>query len=81
MRDSRLMRAITLTAALLVLAGCHYKITDVGTGKTYYTTDIKRQKETGTISFKDALSDSKVTLQSYEIKEIDEEEYKESVGE
>lgn len=61
-----------------LLAGCgggYYRVNDPGGTREYYTTDIDQTK-TGTITFKDEKSGSVVTLQSSEVKQISEEEFK-----
>jgi hypothetical protein len=60
-----------------VLSGCttYYKVKDVATDKTYYTTQIDRQSS-GSIRFMDENSGNKVTLQNSEVIEINEEMFK-----
>jgi len=63
------------------LAGCgggYYRVNDPAGTKEYYTNDIDQTK-TGAITFKDEKSGSVVTLQSSEIKEISEDEFKAAV--
>ena len=66
----------------LTVAGCatYYKVTEPASGKTYYTTKIKKTKiggkPTGAITFKDATTKSKVTLQSSEVEKVSGKEYK-----
>lgn len=66
---------VTLCSGLFV-AGCatYYKATDPQSGKVYYTQDVE-DVEGGAVKLKDARSGSVVTLQTSEIKEIDEDEY------
>jgi len=64
-----------------LLAGCggnYYKVNDPAGDRQYYTTDIDKTK-TGAITFKDEKSGSKVTLQSSEVKQISEDEFKAAV--
>jgi len=58
-------------------AGCssYYRVTDPGSGKTYYTNEVEDAGRAGAVKFKDAKSGSKVTLQSSDVKEISEEEF------
>jgi hypothetical protein len=70
----------TLAAAImmgLLATACttYYEVSDPGSGKTYYTTDIDRNRD-GSVEFKDAVSGSLVTIQSSEIKEVNKETYK-----
>lgn len=76
-------RPVLSGAALLiavVAAGCggHYKVTDPASGKSYYTTDVDHARN-GAIEFKDARTESKVTLMSSEVKKISRKEYKAAV--
>jgi hypothetical protein len=59
----------------LVVAGCsnYYRVTEPGSGKTYYTTDI--DERSGGVKFKDARTKSTVILHSAEVNEILEDEY------
>lgn len=64
-----------------MLAGCgggYYRVNDPAGTKEYYTTDIDQTK-TGAVTFKDEKSGSVVTLQSSEIKEISQDEFKSAV--
>lgn len=64
-----------------LLAGCggnYYKVNDPAGDRLYYTTEIEQSKA-GAITFKDKKSGSKVTLQSSEVKEISEDEFKAGV--
>jgi len=59
------------------LSGCtsHYKVKDTQSGNVYYTTEVDRSGS-GSVKFTDANTGSEVTLQSSEVLEINEEEYK-----
>ncbi|MEO8338768.1 MAG: hypothetical protein ABI604_03500 [Nitrospirota bacterium] len=64
-----------------LLAGCgggYYRVNDPTGDRQYYTTDIDHTKG-GAITFKDEKSDSVVTLQSSEVKEISEDEFEAAV--
>ena len=71
-------------AALMVvlLSGCatYYKVTDPSSSKVFYTTDIDKASS-GAVSFKDAKSKQKITLQNSEIAEISSDEWNKAVGE
>ena len=60
---------------LFVACSSYYKVTDPGSGSTYYTSKIKK-KSSGFVEFEDANTGSTVTLQSSEVKEINKEEYR-----
>lgn len=62
------------------LAGCHYRITDPQSGRTYYTTNYKDYKSTGSIRFKDARTGKTVTLNAWESELIPEKQYKAHVS-
>ena len=71
------MRRFTATClALLMLCGCttYYKVTDPTTGKTYYTTELKR-KGNGSATLKDGRTGNSVSIQNSEVAEISKEEY------
>lgn len=70
-----------LCGMITLVAGCggnYYKVNDPAGTKEYYTTEIDKTKA-GAITFKDEKSGGVVTLQSSEIKEISEEEFKAAV--
>lgn len=75
-----LVRMITLCGLCLAMAaaGCtsYYRVTDPASGKSYYTTEVKNAGRSGAVKVKDAKTGSMVTLQSSEVKEISEDEYK-----
>lgn len=66
-----------LLLGTIFLSGCtsHYKVKDTQSGSVYYTTEVDRSRS-GSVKFKDANTGSEVTLQSSEVSEINEEEYK-----
>jgi uncharacterized protein YceK len=77
------MRNIVVTALMLggltmLLAGCttYYRVTDPVSGKAYYTTKVDDAGKAGAVKIKDEKTGSTVTLQSSEVKEISEDEYK-----
>lgn len=67
---------IILSVLVLGLGGCgsYYKISDPGSGKTYYTDEIKRKG--ASVQFKDANTGGDVTLQNSEVIEISKEEFR-----
>lgn len=69
-----------LCGLMLATASCtsYYRVSDPAGTKEYYTTDIDKSRA-GSISFKDAKSGSTVTLQSSDIKEISEDDFKTAV--
>jgi hypothetical protein len=75
MRTARLTVTTALLAIVLMAAGCttYYRITEPGSGRAYYTTDIKRRGSA--VEFKDAKSGSEVTLQASEVTEITQEDF------
>lgn len=77
------MRKHLITALMVVgltvqVAGCttYYRVTDPGSGKTYYTTKVDDVGRGGAVKIKDDKTGGMVTLQSSEVKEISQEEYK-----
>jgi hypothetical protein len=74
--------AVSLCAGLLV-GGCsstYYKVTDPHSGTAYYTEKVDTLVGTGAVKVKDARTGSIVTLQSSEVKEISEKEYKAGIA-
>jgi uncharacterized protein YceK len=65
----------------LCVVGCasYYKVTDPQSGNIYYTQDIQGLSG-GAVKLKDAKSNSTVTLQNSQVKEIGEKEYKEGLS-
>jgi hypothetical protein len=80
MRAVRVTASIALLTIVLATAGCttYYRVTDPGSGKMFYTTDIKRSGSA--VMFKDDKSGSEVTLQASEIKEISSEDYQKNTA-
>jgi hypothetical protein len=76
------VRVVSIAASLcagLLVAGCsstYYKVTDPHSGTAYYTEKVDTLVGTGAVKVKDARTGSVVTLQSSEVKEISEKEYK-----
>ena len=73
------MMIITLLV-LLFVAGCtsYHKVTDLNSGKAYYTTEVK-QKNSGAVEIKDGKSGATVTLPSSKVEQISEQEYKQGI--
>ena len=71
----------TMVGLIMSMTGCtnYYKVSDPGSGHTYYTSKVKDGGRTGAIKFEDAKLKSTVTLQSSEVKEISEEEFEAGV--
>jgi hypothetical protein len=67
---------------MILLVGCthYYQVSDPASGKAYYTTKVGDAGRGGGVKIKDDKTGSSVTLQSSEVKEISEEEYKAAVG-
>ena len=77
------MRKIVVTVLMIgglsmLVAGCttYYRVTDPASGKAYYTTKVDDAGKAGAVKIKDEKTGSTVTLQSSEVKEISEDEYK-----
>jgi hypothetical protein len=81
MRMSRL-GMYTICGFMMVMAGCttYYRVTDPASGKEYYTTNVKDKGRSGAVKITDDKSGSSVTLQSSEVREISEDEYKAATG-
>lgn len=76
--DKHLIVAMALLGSAVLTAGCttYYRVSDPGSGKSYYTTEVKETGKGGAVKIKDAKTGGTVTLQSSEVKEISEDEYK-----
>jgi hypothetical protein len=78
------MNTRCLPLALLVVAlsvtGCttYYRITDTSNGRTYYTTDYRR--EPNNVRFKDAKTGAEMTVPTADVRTIPSEEYNANVG-
>ena len=73
----KLLLAVCILCGLMA-AGCsthYYRVTDPGSGKTYYTNKFERVWQGGAVNFEDAQSGISVTLQSSEVKELSEGEF------
>lgn len=69
--------SVWVIAAALVAAGCastYYKVTDLGSGRAYYTDQVV-QHPGGGVSLVDARTGDNVTLQNSDITVITKEEY------
>ena len=75
MEKTKLLVVIVVGLAVM-LGGCasYYQVSDVTTGKVYYTKDL-HQKKGGAIGFEDAKTKSEITLQSSEVKKINKEKF------
>ena len=78
----KLFAAIAAVGLTAITAGCshYYRVTDPSSGKAYYTTEVDNAGRAGAVKFKDSKSGSMVTLQSSEVKEISDDEYKAGLG-
>ena len=74
-------RLILCVLFVVFLAGCgsYYRVTDPVSKNVYYTEDIDKMKN-GAISFEDAVTGQKVTIQSSEVQKIDDKEFKQATG-
>jgi hypothetical protein len=76
------MRILAVVAVAVCCAACahdnYYKVTDPGSGKVFYTEEIKRNGSA--VEFRDTQSNSVVTLQNSEIAAVPEAAYNEAVG-
>ncbi len=69
-----------LTLSALLIGGCktYYRVADTDSGRTYLTdSDSFRQKGSNNVAtFTDRVTESNVTLNSYEYRKMTEAEYK-----
>ena len=77
--------ASLIVAIPLLLAGCalphvaglgaYYAITDVATGRTYYSDNISRETR-GVVEFEDSASGARVSIPSATVREISRAEFR-----
>ncbi len=74
------MRRVMIVLLLMVVAGCtsYHKVTDLNTGKVYYSTDVD-QKSSGLVQLRDGRTGNTVVLPSSEVQKITKEEYKRGI--
>ena len=72
-------RTLAVVLVTIFFAGCahYYKVSDPGSGKSYYTEDVKRNGSA--VEFKDAQTGGVMTLQNSNVQEIDKQEYEQAV--
>ena len=77
MRKMRLF----LPVVLLTVASCasHYMVRDPASGTTYYTRDVDRTGDSGSVKFKDESTGAKVIIQQSEVRRVSEDEYEAGV--
>ena len=70
-----------LPALLATLAGCasHYMVRDPASGNTYYTRDVDRTGDAGSVKFKDDATGARIIIQQSEVHTISEDEYEAGV--
>ena len=72
--------ALMLGGLTILVAGCssdhYYRVTHPTSGNEYYTTKIEDSGKGGAVKIKDEKTGSMVTLQSHDVKEISENEYR-----
>lgn len=66
---------VVVMMAALSACGGYYRVTDPTSDKVYYTQKVKAEKS-GAVMFKDAKTDSDVTLQNSEVEKISKDEFK-----
>ena len=75
-----LTAALMLGGLAMLVAGCssdhYYRVTSPTSGNEYYTTKIEDAGKGGAVKIKDEKTGSMVTLQSHDVKEISEDEYR-----
>jgi len=74
---TKVMCIVLALAMLSAVVGCSHrlKVTDPTSGKVFYTKKVHKHSG-GSITFKDAHTGAKVTLQSSEKQEVSKKEFK-----
>jgi hypothetical protein len=69
-------KMIITMLVLLFVVGCtsYHKVTDLNSGKAYYTTEVK-YKGSGAVDIKDDKTGARIVLPSSEVLKITKEEY------
>jgi uncharacterized protein YceK len=72
----RIALSLVLAAGGVGLSGCtsYYRVTDPSTGRTYYTTEMKKKGD-GAVQLRDGRTGQEVTIQNSEIAKVTKEEY------
>jgi len=75
--SARFVRWCLAGVMAFTLCGCatYYKVTDPGSGRTYYTDSIDH-KGNGVIKFKDENTKQIVTLSASEVMEVTKDQFK-----
>ena len=70
------MRYFLILMLCLFAVGCtkYYKVTNLSTEKTYYTTKINKKKS-GAINIQDERTGNRITLQSSEVEKITKDQF------
>ena len=76
------MMRVVITAGMLLVAGCgsYYRVSEPGSGKEFYTTNIDDAGRGGAIKFKDARTGEVVTLQNSAVKEISSDDFQKATS-
>lgn len=80
MTGQRFLVWATMVLAMPLLAACggnYYQVTDVSSGKAYYTRDVDH--ENGHVRFTDKANGDEVNLDAYEVREITKQQYRNAV--
>jgi len=79
MARRRIVRTLLIATAVgtlsLSTACARYRVTDTTSGQVYYTKHINKRTG-GAVTFKDAETGEKVTLDSHEIEKINKQEFR-----
>jgi hypothetical protein len=72
-----MLKPLVVVLPMVALAGCasYFKVTEPGSGKEFYTTEVSHKLGGGAIEFKDAKTGAITTLQNSQVLEIDKNTY------
>ena len=76
--QKHVITSLILYGVTMLFLGCssnYYRVTDPGSGKSYYTTKVEDAGRAGAVKIKDDKTGNTVTLQSSEVRKISEDEY------
>jgi len=73
---------VIVVAGAMTMGGCtnYWKVTDPASGRTYYTTKLKKAKHSGAIEFEDQATGKLIILSASEREKITKADYRFALG-
>ena len=80
-RNRGIVLGVAVVAAAMTMGGCTYwKVTAPASGRTYYTTKLKKARHSGAIEFRDDATDRMIILSASEREKIKKADYDFALG-